>query len=181
MSRRESVAGAKDAAKNDVGIPFRRNLLRTILNDLKPANLDSSVAYTSTPLKLLIHNKRFGEQMRNMTIKTLLIIIGLATSGYASAAGGRGNPGPISPYIVKTSVDTKEKTLIITGRNFGASAPTVMLSDQVLEVKRFSDNEVVASLPRQLASATYGITVTTNGARNRVSSNVFNSTLAGHQ
>ena len=118
--------------------------------------------------------------MRNRTVKTLLIIIGLATSGYVSAAGGRGNPGPISPYIVKTYVDAKEKALIITGRNFGANAPTVMLSDQVLAVKRFSDTEVVASLPRQLASATYGITVTTNGARNRVTSNVFNSTLAGH-
>ena len=117
--------------------------------------------------------------MRNVTIKTLLIIIGLAISGYASAAGGRGNPGPISPYIVKTSVDMKEKALIITGRNFGVRAPTVMLSDQVLEVKRFSENEVVASLPHPLAAATYGITVTTNGARNRVTSNLFTATLAG--
>lgn len=118
--------------------------------------------------------------MRNTTINTLVLIIGFVASGYAVAAGGRGNPGPVSPYIVKTAVDAKEKALIITGRNFGTSAPTVMLSDQVLEVKRFSDTEVVASLPRQLASATYGITVTTNGARNRSTSNVFNSTLAGH-
>ena len=116
--------------------------------------------------------------MRNVTIKTIFIIIGLATSGYASAAGGRGNPGPISPYIVKTSVDAKEKTLIITGRNFGATAPTVMLSDQVLEVKRFSENQVVASLPQPLAAATYGITVTSNGARNRVTSNLFTATIA---
>lgn len=116
--------------------------------------------------------------MRNVTIKTLLIIIGLATSGYASAAGGRGNPGPISPYIVKTSVDAKEKTLIITGRNFGVTAPTVIMSGQVLEVKRFSENQVVASLPHPLAAATYGITVTSNGARNRVTSNLFTATIA---
>ena len=101
--------------------------------------------------------------MYNVTVKTIVIIIGLAACAAAAAAGGRGNPGPISPYIVKTSVDAKEKLLIVTGSNFGATAPTVMLSGQVLEIKRFSDNEVVARLPRPLASATYGITVTSNG------------------
>lgn len=117
--------------------------------------------------------------MRNITINTLVLIIGLVASGHAAAAGGRGNPGPVSPYIVKTSVDAKEKALIITGRNFGASAPTVMLADQVLEVKRFSENEVVASLPQPLAAATYGITVTSNGGRSRATSSLFTATLAG--
>ena len=118
--------------------------------------------------------------MRNTTINTLiLLIIGLVASGHAVAAGGRGNPGPISPYIAKISVDTKDKALIITGRNFGATVPTVIMSGQVLEVKRFSENEVVASLPQPLAPATYGITVTSNGVRNRATSNLFTATLAG--
>ena len=118
--------------------------------------------------------------MYNVTVKTIVIIIGLAACAAAAAAGGRGNPGPISPYIVKTSVDAKEKLLIVTGSNFGATAPTVMLSGQVLEIKWFSDNEVVARLPRPLASATYGITVTSNGARNRFTSNLFSATISGY-
>lgn len=117
--------------------------------------------------------------MYKETLKTAFLILGLAACGIA-AAGGRGNPGPQAPWVVKTSVDAKEKALIVTGRHFGAAAPTVMLSGQVLEVKRFSENEVVASLPQRLAPATYGVTVTTNGVRNRVTSNLFSTTLAGH-
>lgn len=114
--------------------------------------------------------------MRNLTIKTFVLIIGLVTSGYV-AAGGRGNPGPVPPYIVKTFVDAKEKALVITGHNFGSTAPTVMMADQVLEVKRFSENEVVASLPRPLSSATYGITITRNSKSNRITSNLFSATI----
>ena len=116
--------------------------------------------------------------MYNVTLKTIVIIIGLAACNLVYA-GGRGNPGPIPPFIVMTAVDAKKKVLIITGRNFGATAPTVMLADQVLEVKRFTENEVVASLPQPLAAATYGITVTSNGGRSRATSNLFTATLAG--
>ena len=39
-------------------------------------------------------------------------------------------------------------------------------------MKRFSEHEVVANLPRGLTAATYGVAVTTSG-RNRSSSNLF--------
>jgi len=113
--------------------------------------------------------------MHKVTIKTILLIAGLAACGIATA-GGRGTPTPLPPMIVKTAVDAQEKILIITGRNFGATLPTVMLADQALDVKRFSEHEVVASLPLGIRPATYGVSVTTSG-RTRASSNLFSATL----
>ena len=113
--------------------------------------------------------------VQKITIKTILLIAGLTACGIATA-GGRGNYTHLPPMIVKTAVDAQEKVLIITGRNFGATPPTVMLADQALDVKRFSEHEVVANLPRGLTAATYGVTVTTSG-RNRSSSNLFSATL----
>ena len=108
-------------------------------------------------------------------IQTALLVGGLITCG-ATTAGGRGAPTLLVPMILKTSMDMQASALIITGRNFGATAPTVTLADQVLEVKRFSEYEVIASLPRGLTAATYGVTVTTRG-RNGASSNLFSAAL----
>ena len=113
--------------------------------------------------------------MHHVTIKSILFAVGLGVCG-VTTAGGLGNVSPQPPMIMKTMVDEKENVLIISGRNFGATSPSVSLADQTLDVKRFSDNEVVASLPQDFASATYGVTVTTGG-RNRVSSNLFSATL----
>ncbi len=124
--------------------------------------------------------------MHKVIIKTVLLVTGLITCGIATA-GGHGAPtlpprsrhappAPPSPAIVKTAMDMQGTALIITGRNFGATPPTVMLADQVLEVRRSSEQEVVASLPRGLTAATYGVSVTTSG-RNRASSNLFSATL----
>ncbi len=113
--------------------------------------------------------------MQKLRIKTILFLAGL--TAYGIAVGKGGFPTPLPPMILKTAVDTQEKALIISGRNFGATRPTVLLADQVLEVKRFSEYEVVASLPRDLTTATYGVIVTTSG-RNRASSNLFNATLS---
>ena len=112
--------------------------------------------------------------MQKINTKTFLLIAGLTVCGVATA-GGYGFSTP-QPMIVKTSVDTQGKTLIITGRNFGTKAPTVILADQVLDVKRFSEKEVVANLPHGLATANYGVSVTTSGS-NRVSSNLFSVAL----
>ena len=109
-----------------------------------------------------------------VNIKTILIIAGLTVSNMA-AAGKGGFPTPLPPMIVKTAVDTQEKALIITGRNFGATMHTVMLADQVLDVKHFSEHEIVANLPRDLVAATYGVIVTTAG-QNRANSNPFSTT-----
>lgn len=113
--------------------------------------------------------------MRKIYTNTLLLIAGLTVCGVVTA-GGRGSSIPPSPMIVKVSVDTQGKTLIISGRNFGTTAPTVMLADRALDVKRFSENEVVANLPNGLATATYGVSVTTSG-NNRASSNLFSAML----
>ncbi len=118
--------------------------------------------------------------MPNTTLKIILLAISF-TGGLSlcapATAGGRGNLSPLPPIIIKTAVDAKQNVLIITGYNFGATLPTVTLADQTLGVQRFSEHEVVASLPQGLASATYGVTVITSG-RNRVSSNLFNATFA---
>ena len=113
--------------------------------------------------------------MQHVTIKTILFAVGFGAWGMTTA-GGLGNIAPQPPMIMKTAVDEKENVLIISGRNFGSTSPSVSLADQTLDVKRFSDDEVVASLPQDFASATYGVTVTTGG-RNRVSSNLFSATL----
>jgi hypothetical protein len=111
------------------------------------------------------------------SFKTVLLVVGLSGGLGASGtavAGGRGTPQP--PAIIKTAIDVKENVLIIIGHRFGETRPTVTLSDQILDVKRFSDHEVVASLPPDLEAATYGVTVIANG-RNRASSNLFSTTL----
>ena len=78
-----------------------------------------------------------------------------------SPAGGRGTPTLLVPTIMKTAMDMQANAIIITGRNFGATAPTITLANQALEGKRFSEYEVVASLPRGLTAATYGVTTQT--------------------
>ena len=113
--------------------------------------------------------------MHHVTTKTILFVMGLGACGFATA-GGRGNLEPQPPMIIKTVVDMKENVLIITGRHFGATAPTVTLADQILDVRRFSEQEVVANLPQGLTAATYGVAVITGG-RNRASSNLFGATL----
>ena len=118
--------------------------------------------------------------MYNITIKSSLLalsLIGGLSMGSLATAGGRGNLSPQPPMILKTALHAKENAIIITGRNFGTTPPTVTLADQALDVQRFSENEVVASLPPDLASATYSVTVTTSG-RNRASSNIFSATFA---
>ena len=113
--------------------------------------------------------------MHKIAIKTILLIAGLSACGIATAgSGGISTPQP--PVIVKTVVDSQEKVLIITGRNFGVTQPTVVLADQALGVKRFSEHEIVVSLPPSLTSGSYGVSVTTGG-RNRASSNLFSATL----
>ena len=111
------------------------------------------------------------------SLKTILFVVGFSGGLGASdsaVAGGRGTPQP--PAIIKTAIDMKENVLIISGHRFGEARPTVTLSDQELEVKRFSDREVVAGLPPDLKAATYGVTVIATG-RNRASSNLFSTTL----
>ena len=113
--------------------------------------------------------------MYKIIFKYFLVAVSVISCNSAFA-GGRGSYTPDTPQIVKTSIDTKENILIISGRNFGATSPAVTMGDQVLEVQRFSELEVIARLPSKLAAATYGIMLTTTGARNRANSNLFSAT-----
>lgn len=115
-------------------------------------------------------------QVKNL--KTVLFVAGIAACGVA-AAGGRGTPTPLPPTIVKAAVNVNENILVISGRNFGATPPTVLLAEQALDVKHHSEREIVARLPQQLAPATYGILVIATGEQNRASSNLFSATLVG--
>ena len=112
-------------------------------------------------------------------IKTILLIVGLTVFGHA-VAGGRGNPGPVPPavlpVIIKTLVNPKENVMVISGRNFGSTAPIVRLADYILDVRRFSEQEIVVSLPRDTQPATYTLTVTTGG-RTQYTSSTFHATL----
>lgn len=113
--------------------------------------------------------------MHKVTIKTILLIAGLSACGIATA--GRGQITTLqSPIIMKTVVDSQEKVLIISGRNFGVAPPSVLLASHKLDVKRSSEHEIVASLPPGLTSGNYGVSVITSG-RIRVSSNLFSTAL----
>lgn len=117
--------------------------------------------------------------MRQLNLKVTLLLAGIAACGVA-AAGGRGMSTPLPPTIVKSAVNVNENILVISGRNFGATPPTVLLAEQALDVKNYSESEIVAHLPQQLAPATYGLLVITTGEQNRARSNLFSATLVGN-
>jgi len=103
-----------------------------------------------------------------------VLATGLTGLGQA-VASGRGTISGQPPVIVRTAVDTKQNLLIISGRNFGTTIPTVKLADQKLKVKHFTEQEVVANLPVGLPAANYGVTITINNAQYH--SNVFSTML----
>ncbi len=105
----------------------------------------------------------------------MLLVVGFIQGGIASA-GGHGGPVYVTPTITKTALHKDRSAIIITGRNFGSALPTVMLADQVLNVKRYSEKEIVASLPPDISAATYSLTVISNG-QNRARSEPFSATL----
>lgn len=110
-----------------------------------------------------------------LTVQSMLLVAGLIQGGIASA-GGHGGPVQVAPTITKAALHKDRSAIIITGRNFGSALPTVTLADQVLIVKRYSEQEIVASLPPGFAAATYSLTVTSNG-QNRANSEPFSATL----
>ena len=109
-------------------------------------------------------------------IKAVLLIVGLAVLGQA-VAGGRAISGPVPPVIMKTIVSPQEENvMIISGRYFGTTSPIVRLADNTLDVRRFSEQEIVVNLPRDTQPATYTLTVTTGG-RTQYTSSPFHATL----
>lgn len=101
-------------------------------------------------------------------VNTASLIVGLAAMGYAVAGGG-GLPQPMPPVVWKTAVDFEKNLLVISGRHFGPATPTVNMAGYRLGVLRFSNNEIVASLPTEIEAATYALTVTNS----RSASDVF--------
>lgn len=110
--------------------------------------------------------------MLKSAIKPILVLVGLLPFGYAAGVGPKIHP----PVIVSTMVDFKENVIVITGHNFGSTPPIVRLADQVLQVKSYAANQVVASLPAAIPPATYRLTVTTDSPY-KLTSDVFNAAL----
>ena len=66
-----------------------------------------------------------------------------------------------TPAIDKTEVSTNSNQLTITGQNFGAVTPSVMLDGPLpLTVVSFTDAMVVATLPPGIAAGSYQLTLT---------------------
>lgn len=82
------------------------------------------------------------------------------------------------PVIVRAEVDPLEPDrLVIRGKNFGAeTAPVVLLSDVVLDVVSFSNEQIVARLPLDAPAARYRLQVLAYGA---APSAPFRLTLGG--
>lgn len=72
-------------------------------------------------------------------LRCFLVIVGFGASVCAGA--GPGIPRAHPPVILSVSMDSAVNAMIITGRHFGNTAPTVSLAYRVLEVKTFRKTE----------------------------------------
>ena len=100
--------------------------------------------------------------------------IGTAILAAVAIALPAGATPPPQLVILEAVPNTQDGVLTIVGINFGATAPTVMLSGQTLAVQSFSDFQIVATLPA-LPSGTYLLTVSRGPAT--VENNSFSLTL----
>lgn len=80
-----------------------------------------------------------------------LLLIGLCQSSPAT-------PGE-APLIQRVEVDPVKWCLVISGANFGDSAPLVALGGTTLRVKHISAGQLVATLPADVRPATYRLVV----------------------
>jgi IPT/TIG domain len=107
--------------------------------------------------------------------KALLVLMGSLPIGNAAALG-IDRPTISPPVIVSAAVDDRANGMIITGYNFGPAAPIVRLGNQVLSVKHSTENQAVVTLPPEIPTATYRLTVTTDGPR-KLTSAPFSATV----
>jgi hypothetical protein len=63
------------------------------------------------------------------------------------------------PIITQAAADDALRFLYITGTNFGTTMPTVNLADVSLGVTRFSDTDIVATLPPGIGRGSYWLLV----------------------
>jgi hypothetical protein len=117
------------------------------------------------------------KKMRKLIFQSLFAIAGLAATTSGFALGG--SPGPVLPVILSVAADFKQQTLVISGRQFGSSLPTVRLANTLLTVKTASTERIVASLPAGIQPATYRLTVTAQDGRRAMTSEVFHAALLG--
>ncbi len=113
--------------------------------------------------------------MRKSIVKAALIIIAITSAGN-TAGIGRGGPRPIPPVILSVAVDLTDHLMVISGRHFGSSTPTVILAHRVLQVKTSFESRVVVGLPEDIQPGTYRLTVTAGGPY-RLTSEVFSAAL----
>ncbi|MCI0667450.1 MAG: IPT/TIG domain-containing protein [Methylococcaceae bacterium] len=113
--------------------------------------------------------------MIQSTIKVLLVLAGFLPVDYAAALAA-GKPATQPPVIVSTAFDADQNGMVISGHHFGSAVPIVRLGNQVLQVKSHTDNQAVVTLPPAIPSATYRLTVTTDGPR-KLTSAPFSATV----
>lgn len=82
---------------------------------------------------------------------TLHIAGGLLVTTFGQTAGAfQQVPSPPEPVILTVAVDPTENSLVLRGKDFGSTLPTVYLGGKALPVKSFSSNQVVTALPSAL-------------------------------
>jgi IPT/TIG domain len=114
-------------------------------------------------------------KMIQTMIKVLLVLAGFLPIDYAAALAA-GRPSTQPPVILSAAFDAGQNGMVISGHHFGPAAPVVRLGDQVLPVTSHTENQAVVTLPPAIPSATYRLTVTTDGPR-KLTSAPFSATV----
>lgn len=94
--------------------------------------------------------------MRQKLIPILGMVLFISLCQYSMGVGA----STPTPLIQRVEIDSRQRHLVISGSNFGDTAPLVALGGETLSVKRFSAEQVVAALPSGVRPATYRLMLT---------------------
>ncbi|MGC1951150.1 MAG: IPT/TIG domain-containing protein [Gammaproteobacteria bacterium] len=99
---------------------------------------------------------------------TLHIAGGLLVTAFGQTVGAfQQAPSPPPPVILTVAMDPTENFLVLRGKDFGSTLPTVYLGGEALPVKSFSSSQVVAALPAALPSAFYRLSLVNGTVRSK--------------
>ena len=90
----------------------------------------------------------------------------LATFGQPASAFQQVSSAP-EPKILTVAVNPTENFLVLRGKDFGSTLPTVYLGGEALPVKSFSPSQVVAALPAALPPAFYRLSLVNGTVRSK--------------
>src|SRR5579884_1216773 len=100
-----------------------------------------------------------GRSWRRSMLKNLKTAAGLALLALCSAASVIADVTPALPVIDSTEVDNSLQQITIAGDNFGTVAPGVWLNNVPLKLITYTNTEVTAFLPKNLAAGDYLLAV----------------------